>query len=139
MADQRLVTVREAARLASVPKTMVHWLLEQGLLPTQPGPQGPLIPRAAIRALLRTAASAVSPPPRGERAPAPDPREYVPPYVAARMTGVQPSIVSAWSRRGMVTTMGGTYGRLVRLADVQALAKQRRAVEGKAGEGEGQP
>jgi hypothetical protein len=125
-----LVVVGEAARQANVARYTVHHWIKRGRLSTQPGRHGRLVSLAAVRALAAGAARFRAAPPRppaGPRELAGDEAEYVPPSVAARQVGHRTGVVSRWAKTGKVASRPGPYGRLVRLADVQALAAQARA------------
>ena len=129
MADsEEFVTVREAARLARVTKSMVHWWIDSGTLPARQGRYGFLVSRSAVRTLVaREAHTALSREPSlGTAEVSGVEDEYVPPFVAARLCGVGPTTISAWGRTGKVASRPGAHGRLVRLVDVQALVAQSR-------------
>src|SRR3954447_10654831 len=115
--DADIVTVREAAQRTGVTRARMHSWIRRGALPVQQGPYGYLVSCSAVRAL---ATASVPWQPRQRSGPAfrdidGDTAEYVPPSVAARLTGAPPSSVSYWSRIGKVASRPGPYGRLVRL------------------------
>jgi hypothetical protein len=121
-----LMSVREAAQAAGVPRGRVNGWITAGRLTTQPGPYSRLVSLAAVQAVAaEIAAKEPRPAPRPREIPD-DTAEYVLPSVAARQVGRLPSIVSHWSHTGQVASRPGSYGRLVRLADVEALAEKRR-------------
>jgi hypothetical protein len=111
---EALVTAREAAQLVGVSTDTVGRWLQRGLLSAQPSSQGRLVSLAAVRAV----AAAVGHP--AEEAL----DEYVPPFGAARQCGLNALQVRRWAYSGKVASRPNRYGRLVRLADVQALAAQ---------------
>jgi excisionase family DNA binding protein len=109
-----LVTVAEAARLAGVsPATVQRWI-RRALLPAHATPQGRRVSSAAVRAVATDFAHPIDV----------ASEDYVLPFVAARLTGVPRHRISYWSMIGKVASTPGRYGRLVRLADVQALATE---------------
>jgi hypothetical protein len=121
-----LMSVREAAQAAGVPRGRVNGWITAGRLTTQPGPYSRLVSLAAVQAVAaEIAAKEPRPAPRPREIPD-DTAEYVLPSVAARQVGRLPSIVSHWGSTGKVATRPGPYGRLVRLTDVEALAEERR-------------
>jgi hypothetical protein len=119
------MTVRVAARQAGeVPARVYHWI-ERGLLPAQRGRCGLLVSCADLRAVA--AAQHQPGPPAGPRdPPGNDDAEYLLPYLAACRLGVPASRVDDWLRTGKLASTPCLHGRLVRLADVQALAAQAR-------------
>jgi predicted N-acetyltransferase YhbS len=109
-----LVTVREAAQQAGVTIDRVHKWVHRGAVPASPGRHGQLVSVAAVCAQ------------RDALAPPPDSAAYVLPFVAARQLGLRAAHVHYWVSRSTVASTPSRYGRLVRLADVQALAAQRQ-------------
>src|SRR5947209_3280603 len=109
--SEDLVTVAEAARLVATTRGRIHGWIRSGRLVAQQGRYGYLVSATAVRALGQ--AGAPPRPARGPREVPGDTAEYVPPSVAARLTGVQQATVSTWGRTGKVATRPGPYGRLV--------------------------
>jgi DNA-binding transcriptional MerR regulator len=104
-----LVTVREAAQQAGVTIDRVHKWIHRGAVPASPGRHGQLVSVTAVC----TQRDALAPPP--------DSAEYTLPSVAARQLGLRAAHVHYWVSRGTVASKPSRYGRLVRLADVQAV------------------
>ena len=125
-ADKDLLTVRDAARSAAVTQAMVRWWIEAGKLPAQHDATGLLVSRAALQALVKREMQPATSEPSAGGAPTLPPGQdgFVPPFVAARLTGVPSATISNWGRTGRVASKPGAHGRLVRLTDVQALAAQ---------------
>jgi predicted site-specific integrase-resolvase len=124
--DADLMTVRAAAAQVGTHRHRLDRWIRDGLLPTHPSSRGALVSLAAVRALDDAAAERSARRAVGPREVPDDDAEYVAPSVAARQTGVPIHTVSYWGRIGQVATKPNRYGRLVRLADVEAKAAQRR-------------
>jgi len=118
-----LVSVREAAQAAGVMPSMVHSWIKSGRFAAQPGAGVRLVSQAAVRAL-------VAPP--DPHAPA----DAVAIYKALRLTDVTRSTVVAWVKQGRLPSWQGRHGRLVRVANVRALAQQRGLLPPSAEAGE---
>jgi hypothetical protein len=124
-ADEDLLPVREAARLAGVSRSTAHAWVRRGLLAVQPTQHGRLPSLGAVR-VLAGATHEPCPAAGPREAPADDDAEYVLPYLAARQLGVPEQRVHHWLRTGHVASQPSRHGRLVRLIDVQELAQARR-------------
>ncbi len=109
-----LVTVREAAQAAGVTPSSVQSWLRRGLLTAYAprSPQGRQVSLAAVRALC------VAPDPQ-----APAAARQV--YEVTRIVGLAHWRIASWIRRGLLPTWRGPQGRLVREADVRALAQKQ--------------
>jgi len=105
-----LVRVREAAQAVGLTPSAVHTWVKRGLLTAQPGP--------GVRRVSLAAALALVPPP-DPAAPA----DAVALYDAIRLTGASRTRIVAWVRQGRLPSWRGPYGRMVRVADVLALAQ----------------
>ncbi len=60
-------------------------------------------------------------------------------YEALRLTDVTRRNIEAWVTQGRLPSWHGRHGRLVRVADVQALAQQRDMMTAAAGDGTPMP
>jgi predicted site-specific integrase-resolvase len=127
--DAEYLPISVAARVAGVGVTTVHTWARTGQVASRPHFHGRLVSLAAVRAEVeaRRAPWAACGPAALRAAPADDAAEYVLPSLAARQVGVPAWQVHNWLRQGKVAWRPSPQGRLVRLADVQALAAQVRA------------
>ena len=121
-----LVSVREAGQAVGVTPAAVYKWIKRGQLAVQPSSSGRRVSLAAVQALV--------PPP----AP-PAPADAVAIYEALRLTDVTRRNIEAWVTQGRLPSWHGRHGRLVRVADVQALAQQRDMMTAAAGDGTPMP
>jgi len=105
-----LVSVREAAQAVGVTPPAVHAWIRRGQLTAQLSPGVRLVSLAAAQAL-------VTPPDPAT------PADAVALYEAIRLTGAFRHRIVSWVKQGLLVSWPGTHGRLVRLADVLALAQ----------------
>ncbi len=115
-----LVSVRDAAQAVGLTAPAVHHWIKSGRLTVQPGPGVRHVSLSAVRALC------AAPDPQ-----APDEARLV--SAVAPAVGVEPWRIAGWLRRGLLPSWHGRQGRLVRVADVQALAQQRAMAAAAAG------
>jgi len=106
------VIIREAARAVGVTPSAVHTWIKRGRLTVHASPQGGWVSLAAVHALCA--------PPDPQTPP-----EARPIYEAARTVGVPRALIASWMRWRLLPTWEGRHGRVVRPADVRALAQQR--------------
>ncbi len=113
-APEDLVTVWEAASAAGVTSPTVQGWIKRGRLTAY----APLPPRGRRVSLAAVHALCVPPDPQG-----------LPPAVlvavAARAVGLPSWRVRNWAQRGLLPSWHGPHGRLVREADVRALAQKQ--------------
>ena len=112
-----LVSVREAAQAVGFSVTSVQSWIKRGRLTAYAplSPQGRLVSLAAVHALC------VPPDPQV-------PAEARQVYEVAPIVGLARWRIASWIRRGLLPTWRGPQGRLVREADVRALAQKQGLV-----------
>ena len=115
-----LVSVREAAQALGMSVVTIYSWIRQGRVAVYPGPRGWLISVAAAQ-------------PHAPPHPA-TPADAVALYEAIRITGAPRHRIVVWVQQGLLLSWRGPHGRLVRVADVQALAQQRAMATAAAGE-----
>ncbi len=109
-APEDLVRVWDAAHAVSIAVTTLSGWIRQGRVAMYPGPHYRLVSRAAVQAL----------------APSPNPgapADALAVYEARRLTGASRTRIVAWVKQGRLVSWRGPHGRLVRVADVLALAQ----------------
>jgi len=104
-----LVSVLEAAQAVGVMDSTVYSWIKSGRLTAQSSPQGRRVSLAAVQALVAP--------------PDPDaPADAVAIHEAMRLAEVSRTTIAAWLKRGRLPSWQGRHGRLVRVADVRAVA-----------------
>jgi len=121
-----LVRVREAAQAVGFSAHTVRSWIKSGKLTVQPGPGVRRVSLAAVQVL------AAPPDPHA-------PADAVGIYDALRLTDVTRRNIEAWLTEGRLPSWHGRLGRLVRVADVQALTQQRAIAAVAAGDGTPRP
>jgi len=109
-APDDLESVWEAAQALGISVATIYSWIRRGRVAMYPGPHYRLVSRAAVQALV---------PPPDPAAPA----DAVALYDAIRLTGASRTRLVAWVRQGRLPSWRGPYGRMVRVADVLALAQ----------------
>ncbi len=112
-----LVTVREAAQALAISVATIYSWIRQERVAVYPGPRGWLISVAAAQAL------AAPPDPAA-------PADAVALYEAIRITGASRHRIVVWVKQGLLLSWRGPHGRLVRVADVRALAQRPAVADG---------
>ncbi len=107
-----LGSVREVAQAVGVTPSSVQSWIRRGLLTTQPSPHGRRVSLAAVHALAA---------PRDPQAP-PEARLV---YDVARAVGLPKDRIRSWVERSLLPSWQSRHGRLVREADVRALAQKQ--------------
>ncbi len=105
-----LKSVWDAAHAVGIDVTTLYGWIRQGRVAMYPGPHSRLVSRAAVQAL----------------APSPNPgtpADALAVYEAIRLTGASRTRIVAWVKQGRLVSWRGPHGRLVRVADVLALAQ----------------
>jgi len=102
---------------------IVHGWIRSGRLPVQPGAGVRRVSLATVRALI--APSDPQTPPEARLV-----------YEVAQAVGLHKGRIRIWAQRGLLPSWHGPHGRLVREADVRALAQKRGVLppSDKAGE-----
>jgi len=111
-ASEDLVRVREAASAVGVTAPAVHRWIRNGRLIVQPGPGVRRVSLSAVRALC--APSDPQTPPEARLV-----------YEVAHAVGLPKDRIRIWAQRGLLPSWQSRHGRLVRVADVRALAQKR--------------
>jgi len=106
-----LVTVREAAQGLGISVATIYSWIRRGRVAVSPGPRGWRISVAAAQALAAPPHPAT-------------PADAVALYEAIRLTGASRHRIVVWVKQGLLLSWRGPHGRLVRVADVRALAQQ---------------
>jgi len=110
-----LVTVWEAAQAVGLTAHAVHRWIRSGLLTVQPGPGVRRVSVSAARALC--APSDPQTPPEARLV-----------YDVAQAVGMDRDRIRIWAQRGLLPSWQSRHGRLVREADVRALAQKQGAL-----------
>ncbi len=109
-APEDLESVWEAAQAVGMNVTTLYGWIRRGHVAMYPGPHYRLVSRAAVQALVALPDPAA-------------PADAVAIHDAIRLTGASRTRIVTWVRQGRLESWPGTQGRLVRLADVLALAQ----------------
>ena len=106
-----LVSVREAAQVLGISVATIYSWIRRGRVAVSPGPRGWRISVADAQALAAPPHPAT-------------PADAVALYEAIRLTGASRHRIVVWVQQGLLLSWRGPHGRLVRVADVRALAQQ---------------
>jgi len=107
-----LVSVRDAAQAVGLTAPAVHRWIRSGWLTVPPGPGVRRVSLGAVRALC--APSDPQTPPEARLV-----------YDVAQAVGLDRERIRIWAQRGLLPSWQSRHGRLVREADVRALAQKQ--------------